>query len=108
MEVIWLCNIDFESSVMLENWRSAVIVPLYKAKGERIKCLNYRGISLLSVVRKIYIGIVVYRVCKVTEGFINDEQGGFTAGRGRVDQIFTLKHVTLWGLKLIYGRVKCY
>ena len=59
---------------------SAVTVPLYKGKGERTECSNYRGISLLSVVGKIYAGILVDRVHK-TEGLINDEQGGFRAGR---------------------------
>ena len=51
---------------MNEDWRSAVIVPLYKGKGERSECKNYRGISLLSVVGKIYAGILVDRVCIVT------------------------------------------
>ena len=43
----------FKSGVVPEDWRSVVIVPLYKGKGERTKCNNYRGISLLSVVGKI-------------------------------------------------------
>ena len=47
--------------------------------------------SLLSVVRKIYAGILVDRVRGVTGGMIDDEQGGFIAGRGCVDEIFTLK-----------------
>ena len=38
--------------VVPEDWRSAVIVPLYKGKGERTECSNYRGISLLSGVGK--------------------------------------------------------
>ena len=38
----------FESGVAPEDWKSAVIVPLYKGKGERIECKNNRGISLLS------------------------------------------------------------
>ena len=44
----------FESDVVLEDWRYAVIVPLYMGKRERTECNNYRGISLLSVVGKIY------------------------------------------------------
>ena len=57
---IWrLCNMAFESGVMTEDWKSAMIVPLYKGKGERTKCKNYRGISLLSMVGKIYRGILV-------------------------------------------------
>ena len=54
----------FESGVMPEDWRSAVIVPLYKGKGKRTECGNYRGISLLSVVGKIYAGILVDRVLR--------------------------------------------
>ena len=57
----------FESGVVPENWRSAVIVTLYKGKGERKECCNYRGISLLSAVGKIYGGILVDRVRKLTE-----------------------------------------
>ena len=45
----------FESGVAYEDWMSAVIVPLYRAKGERTECNNYRGISLLSVVGKLYV-----------------------------------------------------
>ena len=30
---------------------------------------------------------------KVTEGLIDNEKGGFIAGRGCVDQIFTLKEI---------------
>ena len=52
----------FESGVVPEDWRSAVIVPLYKGKGERTQCKNY---SLLNVVGKIYAGILVNGVCKV-------------------------------------------
>ena len=72
----------FESSAVPEDWRSAVIVPLYKGKGERTDYKNYRGISLLSVVGKIYVGILVDRVCRVSEGLIDDEQKGFRLGGG--------------------------
>ena len=57
---IWkLCNLAFEIGVVLEDWRSAMIFPLYKGKGERTEYSNYRGISLLSIVGKIYAGIQV-------------------------------------------------
>ena len=49
----------FESGVVPENWRSNVIVPLYKGKGKRTECMNYSSISLVSVVEKIYAGILV-------------------------------------------------
>ena len=69
-------NMALESGDVSEDWRFAVIVTLYKGKRERKKCSNYRGISLLSVVGKIYVGILVDRVHKMTNGLIDDEQGG--------------------------------
>ena len=45
------------------------------------------------MVGKIHEGILVDRVRKVTEGLIDDEQGGFRARSGCVDQIFTLKQI---------------
>ena len=48
---IWrLCNIGFENGVVPEVWSSAVTFPLYKSKGERTECSNYRCIRFLSVV----------------------------------------------------------
>ena len=43
---------------MPENWKSAMTVPMYKGKGERAECKNYRGIRLLSVVGKIYGALI--------------------------------------------------
>ena len=54
-----------------------MIVSLCKSNRERTECKNYRGISLLSVGGKIYPGIFVDRVRRVTEGLIEDDQGGF-------------------------------
>ena len=75
-----LCNMSFNSGVVPENWRSAVIVRLYKSKGERTECKNYRIIT--SVVGKIYAGILGGRVCRMTGALIDDEQGGFRVGSG--------------------------
>ena len=45
----------------------------------------------MSVVGKIYAGILVERVRRVTVGLIGEEQGVFWSVRGCADQIFTLK-----------------
>ncbi len=76
---------------MLEDWRKAIIVPLYKGKGKREECNNYRGISLLSVPGKICGRILNERMMKITDKSVGDEQGGFWKGRGCVDKIFAVK-----------------
>ena len=39
------------------------------------------------------MGILVDRVYRMIGGLIDDEQRGFRAGRGCVDEIFTLKQI---------------
>ena len=49
--------------------------------------------KMISVVGEMYAGILVDKVRRVTEGLLNDKQGGFRSGTGCVDQIFTLKRI---------------
>ena len=90
---IWrLCNKAFESGFVSEDWRSAVIFLMYEGKGiERTECKDYRGIALLSMVKKLYGGILVDRVHRMTGVLVDDNQGAFRVRRGCLDQIFTLK-----------------
>ena len=79
----------FERGVGPEGWRSALIVALYKGKGERNECKNYIGVKFLSVAA----GILVERVRRVTGGLIDDEQRGFRKRMGCIDQIFTINSI---------------
>ena len=40
----------------------ACMVPLYKGKGDMYECSNFRGISLLSVVGKVYGRVIINRI----------------------------------------------
>ena len=64
-------------------------MPVYK-KSSRDECGNYRGISLLSVVGKIYARVVCDRLRLLTDAVLMDEHGGFRVRRGSVDQIFAV------------------
>ncbi len=63
---------------------------LYKGKGDKQEFSNYRGISLLSVVGKLYGRMLIWRG---TEKSIRDQQGGFRQGRGCIEQIFAVRQV---------------
>ena len=47
----------FESSVVPEDWKSTVIVLLYKGKGESTECRSYRSTSLFSEILKLYAAV---------------------------------------------------
>ncbi len=87
---VWICNLVWEQSEVPEDWRKAIIVPLYTGRGKGEECNNYRAISLLSVPGKIYGRILNERMMKITDMSVDDEQV-FLKGRGCVDQIFAVK-----------------
>ena len=91
--LVRLLNVCFQEGKVPEDWMSACIVPLYKGKGDKLCCGSYRGISLLSVVGKVYGRVLDGRVRRGTEGEIREEQGGFLSGRGCVDQIFAVRQI---------------
>ena len=71
----------------------ACIVPLYKGKGDKCVYSNSRGISLLSVVGKLFGRVLIKRVRAGTECAIGDKQWGFRQGRGCMDQVFAVRQI---------------
>lgn len=53
-----------------------IVVPLYKGKRNDSEYRNYRGISLLSVMEKVYEIIIINRVKVITGGLIENEKEG--------------------------------
>ncbi len=47
------CERAWKSGEVPDDWKKAIIAPLYKGKGSRSECGSYRGISLLSVPGKV-------------------------------------------------------
>ena len=70
-------NICFMLLIVPVDWVIACMVPLYKVKGDVHECSNFRGISLLSVVGKVYGRVLIDRIRDKTENVIAEVQGGF-------------------------------
>ncbi|WP_419587469.1 RNA-directed DNA polymerase, partial [Thiolapillus sp.] len=81
----------FSSGLYPTEWTKAIIVPLHK-KGDINNVDNYRGISLLNVLSKIFTYIVNRRLTTWAESnnVISDAQAGFRTQYSTVDHIFTL------------------
>ena len=67
------------------NSTSGLVIPcmvsLYKGKGDVPERGNLMGISLLSVVGKLYGRILIKRIRDKTENVIGEVQSGFRSGR---------------------------
>ena len=67
-----------------------ILLPFFK-KGDRKFCSNYRGISLIDVVAEALAVLLLRRFKRVRDLRTRPSQGGFSPGRGCVDQIFSLR-----------------
>lgn len=68
--------------------RDRNIATLYKNKRDRSDCNNYRGISLLSIVGKVFARVVLNRLQKLAVRVYPESQRGFKSGRSTIDMIF--------------------
>ncbi len=87
-----LCSIAWRSGTVPLGWQIGMVVPLFK-KGDRRVCSNFRGITLLSLPRKVYARVLERRIRPIVEPRIQEEQCGFRPSRGTLDQLYTLSRV---------------
>ena len=87
-----LFNIVFDSGVIPTVWSIGIIQALYKNKGDPKDPDNYRGITLLSCLGKVFTAVINNRLGEFAENnnLINKEQTGFRAGCSTIDHIFSL------------------
>ena len=89
-------NMCFINNVIPSVWRKAIIAPIPKSSSKD-PCvpLNYRGISLLSCIYKLYSSLLNMRLTDHCErnGYIVDEQNGFRSKRSCQDHIYVLSTV---------------
>ncbi|CAI5791734.1 Hypothetical predicted protein [Podarcis lilfordi] len=76
------------------TWKEAIIIPIYK-KGPPGDPGNYRNISLLSSIGKIYARFLLARLMKwsAEADLIGHEQAGFRLNRSTTDQAIILYHL---------------
>jgi len=76
---------------MPADWKTNIIVLIYKNKGDKLQSKNYRGISLLRTGYKILTTVLNNRLKKYTEHIIGEYQAGFRTEKSTTDQSFTVK-----------------
>ena len=89
--LISLFNHILDSGNYPKMWTNAIIVPIHKSGDKEIPN-NYRGVSLLSVLGKVFARILNKRLsvwAEVNNHFV-EEQGGFRAGYSTMDNMFVL------------------
>lgn len=73
-----------------QSWGEGIIIPIFKG-GEVNEAQNYRGITLINILAKIYSQILLNRLTKWSEkeNKLSKNQFGFQKGKSTIDCIFT-------------------
>ena len=74
-----LFNIVFNNGCVPEVWIKGFIVPIYKKNGDKENPDNYRGITILSCMGKLFTAILNKRINYFLEtyGIIGEDQAAF-------------------------------
>ena len=49
----WIFNFSIKTGIYVDEWKKACVLPIFKSD-DRQKCENYRPISILPIIRKIF------------------------------------------------------
>ena len=76
-----------------ESWGVGTIIPIYKNKGSPEDAKNYRGITLVSSLGKLFTKVINDRLNRFSglNDIINETQAGFRKNHSTVDQVFVLQ-----------------
>ena len=90
--LVKLFNIILKTGVIPTNWCISFISPIFKNKGSRSDPDNYRGISIISCLGKLFTALLNDRLTEFVNvnKIIGEEQAGFRSGYSTHDHIFTL------------------
>ena len=88
-----LLNTWMRQGKVPEKWRTGLIVPIWKRKGDVQDPGEYRGITLLSHIMKLLERILGGTIRKKVEQELGEEQQGFRKGRGTTDRMFALRQL---------------
>ena len=97
-----LFNIVLNTGTFPSEWNIGIISPIYKNKGNKNDPMNYRPITLLSCLGKVFTSVLNNRLTIFLEenNIINENQTGFRKGYSTMDHVLTLN------LLLDYMKIK--
>ncbi len=80
-----LFNFSLSIGEFLDIWKLANVIPIFK-KGDSKYCNNYRPISLLYCISKVFGKLIFNHICNYLS-LINEHQSGFTQGDSTISNL---------------------
>ena len=86
-----LCQHVLDGRGMPDEWKTSVIVPIFKGKGDVMSCGSYKGVKLLEHAMKIVERVLERQIQTLVN--LNEMQFGFMTETGTVDAIFIVRRM---------------
>ncbi len=106
--IVKFFNVVLITGIVPTDWCLGVIKPLYKNNGSADDSENYKGVTSLSCIGKLFTAVVNDRLTTQIEfvGMIGDEQAGFRECYSTLDPFLFL--FSIYWLNGIFTRKKLY
>ena len=93
-------NLIFDAGVVPEEWLTGIVKPIYKNKGDPHLPDNYRPITLLSCMGKLFTSILCERLNNFADEIelISESQTGFRKGYSTIDNMFIIYLLSKYAL----------
>ena len=88
-----LFSVILDTGIIPTEWTIGIIRPIYKKKGSINDPDNYRGITLLSCIGKLFTSIINERLSKFLNNnkLLGEEQAGFREKYSTIDHFFYMQ-----------------
>ena len=84
-----LCNLIVAQGRISDDWKSSILLLVFKGKGDAMECGSYRAIKLLEHAMKMIERVFERRIREKVK--IDAMQFGFMPRKGTTDAIFTIQ-----------------
>lgn len=96
--ITYIFNSSIKNGSFPSLWKSTFVYPIFK-KGNRSLVSNYRPISIISILPKIFSKIITFKITPLFKNILVPQQHGFRSHKSSTTNLITLKHHILCSFK---------
>ena len=103
----YIFNLSLESGIYINEWKRARVTPIYKSE-DKTKCENYRPISILPVISKVFEKEVfwqLYGYYLTDNDLLSKHQSGFRPKHSTVSALIQM--CDNWLSNMDVGKISC-
>ena len=89
--MLQLCQRVLDGKGIPNEWKTSVVVSIFKEKGDVINCGSYRAVKLLKHDMKIIERVLERRIRALVD--FDEAQFGFMPGKGTIDALFLVRRL---------------